>query len=199
MVLFVGLMIFIDASVSQKSTPFIESDLNDLPENKVGLLLGTSKFLQNGKPNPYFYNRMQAAANLYFADKIKYLVLSGDNKSSSYNEPRMMKKELVRLGVPDSVIYLDFAGFRTFDSVLRCRLIFGQKSFTIISQDFHLERAVFIARYFEIEAIGYQAVNVRFHEGIPTRIRESFARAKVYWDIYTGYQPKFLGEKIIIK
>lgn len=196
---FVGIMIIIDSSISRGSASYITSDLKKLPNNKVGLLLGTSKYTSNGQLNPYFYHRIQAAAYLYASGKIKFLILSGDNKNASYNEPRMMKKELIKLGVPDSVIYMDFAGFRTFDSVLRCRLIFDQKSFTIISQGFHLERAVYIARNFEIEAVGYQADNVGFKKGIPTRVREIFARAKVYWDIYTGYQPKFLGEKIIVK
>jgi SanA protein len=101
--------------------------------------------------------------------------------------------------VPDSVIYLDYAGFRTFDSVIRCREIFGQNSITIISQRFHLERAIYISHYFGIGAIGYEAQDVKWSTGFRTKIRENFARVKVFLDIHTGEKPKFLGKKITIK
>ena len=190
---------YIDYRITSKTAPYIQSDVNKIAANKVGLLLGTSKYLSNGKLNPFFQNRIKAAVMLYKAQKIKYLILSGDNRLNSYNEPRMMKKELMKMGIPDSVIYFDFAGFRTFDSVIRCRFIFSQTSFTIISQDFHLERAVFIAHYYGINAVGFGADDVAFHSGLTTRIREYFARVKLVWDIYSGYEPRFLGEKIEVR
>jgi SanA protein len=185
--------------IIRKSSPFIYSRIELVPYNKAGLLLGTSKNFRGGAPNLYFDNRINAAVSLYRAKRIKYLIVSGDNRKASYNEPVMMKKELIRLGVPDMSIILDYAGFRTFDSVIRCREIFSQNSITIISQRFHLERAIYISHYFGIGAIGYEAKDVGWSSGFKTKIRENFARVKVFWDIHTGEKPKFLGKKITIK
>jgi len=173
--------------------------IREVPYNKVGLLLGTSKYNQSGKPNLYFYYRIHAAVVLYKAGRIKFIVVSGDNRALSYNEPITMKKELVKKGIPTEVIFLDYAGFRTYDSIIRCFEIFGQKSFTIISQGFHLERAVFIAHRYGIGAIGYEARDVNYIQGLRTKTREYFARVKVFWDFFTGEKPKFLGKKIEIK
>ena len=110
-----------------------------------------------------------------------------------------MKKELISAGVPDSVIFLDYAGFRTFDSMIRAKEVFGQTKFIVVSQQFHNERAIFIARKYGIEAYGYNAEDVDAYSGIKTKIRELFARVKVFIDVYTNKHPKFLGEKIIIE
>ncbi len=174
-------------------------EISDIPKNKVGLVLGTSSKTVNGNANQYFKYRMQAAAELYKAGKVEYLIVSGDNHLAYYNEPREMKKALIALGVPDSVIYLDYAGFRTFDSVIRAKEIFGQSSATIISQRFHNERAIFIAEHFGINAIGYNANDVSVKVGFKTRLREYLARVKMMLDIYVlRTKPKFLGEKIEI-
>ncbi len=195
----IGLIIICNNLIIQKSNPYIYDDIKLLPFNKVGLILGTSWNFRGGAPNTYFDNRIKAAATLYKAKKIIYLIVSGDNRKASYNEPVMMKKELIKLGVPDASIFLDYAGFRTFDSVIRCREIFGQRSFTIISQRFHLERAVYISHCFGIGAIGFEAKDISWTQGFKTNIREYFARVKVFWDLHTGEKPKFLGEKINIK
>lgn len=101
-------------------------------------------------------------------------------------------------GVPQDKIYLDFAGFRTLDSVLRSKEIFGQQKLIIISQKFHNERAVFLARKNNIEAYGYNAENVNKYAGLKTNLREYFAKAKVYWDLLFGVEPKFGGDKVVI-
>ena len=119
--------------------------VSEIPFSKTGLLLGTSKFLANGYINPYYSYRIKAAAGLMQAKKIKFLIISGDNSQKNYNEPEMMKQDLVALGIDSTKLYLDFAGFRTFDSVIRAKEIFGQDSLTIISQRWHNERAIFIA------------------------------------------------------
>jgi SanA protein len=185
--------------IDTKGKRFIYNSIEKVPANKAGLLLGTSKYIKKGIPNPYFYYRIDAAVKLYRQGKIKNIILSGDNRLMSYNEPMMMKRELLKLGIPDSAIYLDYAGFRTFDSVIRSREIFEQSSITIISQRFHLERAIYIAHHYGIGAIGYEAQNVNFKFGIRTSLREYFARVLVFWDFHSGNQPKFLGEKVIIK
>lgn len=177
----------------------ITSDIRNLPNEKVGLLLGTSKTLDNGNPNPYFVYRIEAAAELYHAGRIKNIIVSGDNSRKNYNEPEDMKNELIKAGVPADKIYEDFAGFRTLDSVVRAKEIFGQNSFIIISQRFHNERAVYIAHQFEIDAYGYNAKDVSQYSGFKTNAREKLARAKVFWDLLFGVEPKFGGEKILIE
>jgi SanA protein len=173
---------------------------NRIPHNRVGLVLGTSANRRDGKPNPYFMYRMQAAADLFRQQKVDFLILSGDNSSRFYNEPAMMKACLARMGIPENRIYLDYAGLRTLDSVVRCQKIFGQSRFTIISQAFHNQRAIFIARHFGIDAVGYNAQDVEGSGGLKTELREVFARVKVFLDLYLlNKQPKYLGEKIEIQ
>lgn len=185
-------------SVSSFSDPYISYDIKDLPSQKVGLLLGTSKRMKNGSNNAYFFNRIDATVKLYEAGKIKYVLISGDNGQKEYNEPEDMKQELVKRGIPSNHIFLDYAGFRTLDSVLRSRDIFGQKSYIVISQEFHNQRAVFLARKYGVEAYGYNAKDVNRNFGFRTKVREYFARTKVYIDLFFGARPKFGGESITI-
>lgn len=174
-------------------------DISDLPENKVGLLLGTSKYLKKDKQNLFYKNRIDAAAKLYYGGKIEFIIASGDNRYENYNEPKIMKSDLIKRGIPSDKIYSDFAGFRTFDSVIRSKKIFGQTKITVISQRFHNLRAVFIAKHFGIDAVAYNAKEVKGIEGIKTRFRELFARIKALSDIYIlQTKPKFLGKKIKI-
>jgi SanA protein len=193
------LLVVCNREIVSKSATSIYSNEDTIPYNKVGLLLGTSKYLSGRIPNPYFFYRISAAVVLYNAHKISFIVVSGDNRRLSYNEPKDMKNELIKNGIPDSVIFLDYAGFRTFDSVIRCNKVFGQDSFTVISQKFHLERAVYIAQYSHIKAIGFEAFDLGMLEGYKTRFREYFARVLVFWDLFTGGRPHFLGEKVVIQ
>lgn len=192
------LIVWANIRISNSVKEYIKNNVAELPECKAGLLLGTSKFLRSGLPNEYFYNRINAAVELFKSGKIKYIIVSGDNSIKEYNEPLDMKNELIKNGVPDSLIYLDYAGFRTFDSVIRAKEIFGQSSYIIISQEFHNQRAVYIARHYDIEAYGYNAKDVSAYMGFKTRMREYFARVKVFVDIILGNEPKFLGEKILL-
>lgn len=179
---------------------FIFSDLRSLPHNKTGLVLGTSKYYRNGKTNDFFINRIRSAVLLYRAKKIDYIIVSGDNRTMQYNEPLQMKKELMKYDIPANRIILDFAGLRTLDSVLRCREIFGQDSFTIISQRFHNKRAVFIARQNGINAVGFNADDVKRFLGLRTHLREILARVNVILDVFIFHKkPHFLGEKIRIE
>lgn len=141
---------------------------------------------------------MDAAEKLYKSGKVKYLILSGDNSHKNYNEPEDMQAELISRGIPADHIFLDYAGFRTLDSVVRAKQIFGQNSFIIVSQQFHNARAVFLARRYGINAYGYNAMDVNKYAGMKTKIREKFARAKVFVDLLLGVDPKFGGEKVQI-
>ena len=111
-------------------------DVAKIPMNKVGLLLGTGKYLSDGRLNLYYQYRLEATKELYDNGKIEFVLISGDNSRKTYNEPQMFKEDLVKLGIPKEKIYLDYAGFRTLDSVIRSNKIFGQNKITIISQRF---------------------------------------------------------------
>lgn len=201
LLLFVAGIIFViyaNWSIGKYSNDFVTKYLEEVPAKKTGLLLGTSKTLSNGNPNAYFFNRIKAAADLYKSGKIQNIIVSGDNSQKDYNEPEEMKNELIKAGVPAERIFEDFAGFRTLDSVVRAKEIFGQNSYIIISQKFHNERAVFLARKNGIEAFGYNAADVNKYAGFKTNAREKLARAKVFWDFIFGVEPKFGGEKILI-
>lgn len=169
--------------------------VEEIPKRKVGLILGTSKGSEK-YPNYYFKYRIEAAAELFHAGKIELILASGDNSRIEYNEPQDMKNALVELGVPDSVIFLDYAGFRTYDSMYRAKAIFGLTSFTVISQQFHNERALFIARNLGIDAIGFNAKDLG---GVNKRymiFREAIARTAAVGDLYVWFKkPYLLGKR----
>lgn len=169
-----------------------------LPKNKVGLVLGTVKYLANGRVNLYYTYRVEAAVKLFKANKIDVILVSGDNGMEGYDEPTEFKKDLLARGIPEDKIFLDYAGFRTLDSMVRVKEIFGQSSVTVISQKFHNERAIYLAKYKGVNAIAFNARDVSGRYGIKVQLREYLARVKVFVDLMLGKQPKFLGEKVNI-
>lgn len=175
------------------------SSTTAIPKNKVGLVLGTSKKLANGRPNLYYEYRIRATLELFKAQKIDFVLVSGDNGSVYYNEPETFKKDLVAGGIPESKIFLDYAGFRTLDSMVRAKTIFGLDSVTVISQKFHTERAIYIAQKKGLNAIGYNAKAISGTPGFKVQFREYFARVKVFIDLLTNKKPKFYGTAIEIK
>lgn len=185
--------------VERSANGKVFNETAEIPYNKVGMLLGTGKILRTGHINLYYKYRIEAAAKLYKAGKIDFILVSGDNSTKYYDEPSTIKKDLIKLGVPSQKIFLDYAGFRTLDSVVRSKEIFGQSNITIISQQFHNERAIFIASQKGINAIGFNARDVSTNYGFKTSLRERFARVKMILDLVFGKKPKFLGEKIEIK
>jgi len=196
---FTGAVAAVNIWVNLKTRNFIFDDVSRLKVNKTGLLLGTSPFMKGGKSNPFFENRIDAAAELYNKGKILNIIVSGDNRAPEYNEPEKMRRQLVKRGIPKNRIYLDSAGLRTLDSVVRCSEVFGQTGFTVISQRFHNQRAVFLARAKGFDAIGFNAKDVNYREGFKTRFREYFARLGAVSDLITYKEPRFLGDKIEIK
>lgn len=198
MVLFVVFVfVWSNVWVYLESKDYVSDDTKALPDTKVGLLLGTSRLGRGGNPNPYFNYRIDAAVDLYNKGKIKHILISGDNGTKEYNEPEDMQAALVARGIPLSCITLDYAGFDTYDSVLRAHHIFGQSKFIVISQHFHNQRAVYIGRRFGLEVWGYDAQD--FKAGIRTQIREYFARVKAYGEVKLGVDPYFLGQKVEIR
>ena len=186
-------------TIDRDTGGLVYADASTIPHNKVGLLLGTSKTLGSGLPNQYFLNRIKAALELFHAGKIDFIVISGDNHKKGYNEPLDMKEALLALGIPENKIVLDYAGFRTYDSIVRLNKIFGQAQFTVISQEFHNRRAVYIARRLGLRAVGFNAVDVDRYHGFKTQTREKLARVKMFADLMVNKQPKFLGQPIEIR
>ncbi len=182
--------------ISQQNVGRIFDKTRQLPYSKVGLLLGTSPRTRKGTASEFFQNRITAAITLYKRGRIDYILASGDNGSIHYNEPIYMQQELVRLGVPPERIVLDYAGFSTLDSVIRARKIFGQEQFTVISQRFHNERALYIARAKGINAFAYNAGAVGGYAGARVLAREVLARVKAVLDVNVFKRaPKFLGNR----
>lgn len=174
----------------------IYSDTHNIPINKVGLLLGTNKYYWNGLENLFYNYRLDATVELYESWKIEYILATGDNGREWYDEATAMHDDLLAKWVPEEKIYLDYAGFRTLDSIVRAREVFGQRSFTIISQKFHVQRALFLAKIYGIDAVGYRAKDVPVSRSPRVWIRERLARVKMMIDIIFWVQPKFLGENI---
>ncbi len=175
------------------------SSLENIPKNRVGLVLGTSKRLISGHANPYYTNRIKATAELYAATKIDFVLVSGDNATIYYNEPSTIKKDLMAEGIPEDKIFLDYAGFRTLDSMVRANVVFGLDSVTVISQKFHNERAIYLANQKGLNAIGFNARDVVGQQGYKVHFREYFARVKVFIDLLLNTEPRFYGNKIEIK
>ena len=175
------------------------SDVSKIPFRRVGLVLGCSQRLSDGRANLFFAYRVAAAAQLFKAHKVDYVIVSGDNHVVGYDEPTDMKTALVRAGVPAERVYCDFAGFRTFDSIVRAKEVFGQKLITVISQEFHNQRAIYIAKAHGVDALGFNAGNVDSFNSFRTRLRERIARVKTVLDVcLLRTHPKFLGPRVEI-
>ena len=193
------LVMFANWLIISRSAPHLYNQANALPPNKVGLVLGTVKALPDGRANLYFLYRIRAAVELYNSGKIDHILVSGDNHRKGYDEPSDMRDALIVKGIPEQRIHLDYAGFRTLDSVVRSKEVFGQENITIISQPFHNQRAVFIAQEYGINAVAYNATDVSGRGGFKTTVREWFAKVKAVLDIYLlRTTPKFLGEPVKI-
>lgn len=189
----------IDYWVTRSTQAQLYTDVQQIPYRKVGLVLGTGKYLGNGQENLFYRYRIEAAVALYKAGKVSFLLVSGDNSRKDYSEPEMMKTDLIAAGVPAEKIFLDFAGFRTLDSIVRCREVFGEDNITIISQAFHNQRALFLANHKEVDAVAYNARDVQGEAGLKVAFREKLARVKLLLDLVFNKQPKFYGEKITIR
>jgi len=192
-------LLILNFYISATSHSYIYNRIEEVPVSKCGLLLGTSKYKIEGGINPFFKNRLDAAAQLFFAGKIEYIIASG-YREKFYNEPEFMISGLKERGVPAERIIPDFEGFRTFDSVVRAKQVFGQKCVTVISQKFHNERAIYIANKIGLKMYGFNADDPEDFDIWHTWLREIFARAKVFIDLnLMDAISSFTNEKFIIK
>lgn len=165
--------------VINSTDAYVKTDAALLPDNEVGLILGTSSYASDGSPSADFQGRIDAAVELYKLGKIQKIIASGANPDSTYNEPKRMREALVEAGVPMELIELDFAGDRTLDSLRNTRDIFGHQRFTVITQKFHAYRAVFLGKRLNLRITVYVAPGTTYRHPI----REIFARAKAVFEI----------------
>ncbi len=188
-------LIATDVYVSTQAASRIYQDVDAIPHRPVAVVLGTSKYI--GKQINLFYPpRLAAAQKIFEKHKVGAIIVSGDNATRYYNEPQTMMNDLTKAGIPHQYVVRDYAGFRTLDSMVRAKEIFGQQSFTIVSQAFHCERAIYIAKQYDIDALCYAADDPPGLGGLKVRLREVLARAKAVLDItLLNKQPKFLGPK----
>jgi SanA protein len=160
----------------------------------VGLVFGTAQWLREGGANPYYQARMETSAELLRLHRVQHLLLSGDNRTRYYNEPISMWRSLRHRNISDRHMTLDYAGFSTFDSVVRAKEVFGADRLMLISQGWHLPRALFIADALGIEATGCAVPDDGVEGEWRLRLREWLARAATFGDLYIwGRKPYFLG------
>ncbi|HVM62132.1 MAG TPA: ElyC/SanA/YdcF family protein [Verrucomicrobiae bacterium] len=191
---------FCNAWVISATRARVYEDPSAVPARDVALVLGARRTTPDGHwANPHFANRIEAAAELYRTGKVKHLLVSGDNHVRGYDEPSDMRDALVAAGVPAEAVVLDYAGFRTLDSVVRAKEVFGQTRLMVVSERFHNYRALFICRHYGIDAVAYDARPVSLRVSTWPAFREWLARVKVVLDLYVlRTRPKFLGTPVQI-
>ena len=206
-----ALMLICNQIVVNNAEGKVFSDIDSIKYNKVGLLLGTTPQARIGRITNYFFiYRIDAAEQLYKAGKIEQILISGDDNSlDGVNETECMRDSLVARGVPANAIILDGKGYRTINSVVNANKVYDLKSFTIISQEFHNERAIYQAEHLGLDLNNLKAYNAKMpksRRAFLTTIREYFARVKMFWDLFIFKESEmpqnsiqsFLGKPIII-
>ncbi|MFO1511312.1 MAG: ElyC/SanA/YdcF family protein [Verrucomicrobiota bacterium] len=190
----IGMMVWADRTCQNAVDGRLHRSVETVPANEVGLVLGTGRTTRKGNPNLHFTQRINAAVELYRSGKVKHLLVSGDNHIASYDEPTEMLNALVAAGVPTDAITCDYAGFRTLDSVVRANSVFGLKKFTIVTEEFHCPRALWIARQRGLDAVAFAAPDLSARWSLQVKARESLARVLCGLDLYVlKRNPKFPG------
>lgn len=183
-----------NAWVIARTSSYIESTVTQCGPERVGVVFGTSNWTRSGLRNPHFHSRMRTAAALIHAGRVEQLLLSGDNRTRAYNEPRVMWQELTRRDVDGEQLTLDFAGFSTFDTLVRAQSVFLLDSAVLITQRWHLPRAVFIGRALGMDVVGCVANDQAVKGEWRLIVREWFARVAMLGDLYIWErEPYFLG------
>lgn len=169
---------------SYKDSTYTPQQIDEIPHFHTALLLGTSKYVRQGGENLYYRYRLEAAHELWKQGIVEEILISGDNRVDNYNEPKTFKEDLMKMGVPDSIIFMDPLGLRTYDSVIRSLEVYGCDSVLIVSQPFQNLRALFIADKKGIFAKAYNASDGAGKEGFNIQFRERLARVKALLDVY---------------
>ncbi len=197
-VIFLAIYIFINLLIFVQARDYMYSNADLIPASYTALVPGASVF-SSGKPSAVLADRLDKAIELWEHKKIKRFLLSGDHAKLHYDEVNNMKAYLVERGIPDSVIFTDHAGFDTYNSMVRAKDIFGVDSLIVVTQEFHLRRAIYIARHKGLVVNGYRADKRRYTSMPYLLFRESFANIKAYLEVMFDAHPIFGGDKIPIK
>ena len=190
---FIGVQIYIVRSAKN----FILTDVTNAPECDAVMVLG-AKVYSNGKPSPLLRDRLDYGYEIYTQGKVKKILLSGDHGQTEYDEVNVMRDYLLERGVPREDIFMDHAGFNTYDSMYRAKAIFGIGSLLVSTQDFHMARSVYIARKLGIDAYGYPCEDKPIYAMGKMKLRESLARVKAVFDVTVKRNPQYLGDAIPI-
>ncbi|RMF46856.1 MAG: hypothetical protein D6755_06065 [Anaerolineae bacterium] len=175
--------------------------LEEVPSHDIAIVFGAGLY-RNGEPTPVLKDRVATAVRLYEAGKVRVLLLSGDNRSVYYNEPEAMRRYALQLGLPEDALVLDYAGLRTYDTCYRARQIFGVRSAILVTQQFHLPRALYLCQKLGIEAAGVPADRQYYRKISRTywQIRETLATLVALWEVHVTHPQPILGtpEPILI-
>ncbi|RXG15750.1 SanA protein [Leeuwenhoekiella aestuarii] len=188
---------YLSYHIRNETEQFIYDDINTIPKTYTALVLGAS-VKSNGELSTMLRDRVESALLLYHRGKVNRFLVSGDNRTTNYNEPVAMKKYLQERGVPEKDIFMDFAGFDTYDSVYRASYIFEVDNAIVVSQRFHLPRAVYIARSMGLNFYGYNGDRREYELESRNRFREVAANVKAWLELLINKEPHFKGDKIPI-
>jgi vancomycin permeability regulator SanA len=170
--------------------------VSDVPVRRVAIVFGAGLW-RNGSPTPVLADRVTQAANLYFAGKVEKLLMSGDNRFVDYNEPEAMRQLALSLGVPNDAIVLDYAGRRTYDTCYRAKAIFKVDQAILVTQAFHMPRAIYLCNRLGVDALGVESDLRTYPKSslLYWNIRELFATAAAWWDVNIGHPVPVLGKQ----
>jgi len=168
--------------------------VDDVPAERVAIVFGAG-LLRDGSAGPVLRDRVETAAQLYQHGNVGKILMSGDNRFVNYNEPEAMRQYALDLGIPDSAIVLDYAGRRTYDTCYRANVIFKVDAAILVTQSFHLPRALFLCNSFGVESTGVEANNTYFRKvsRLYWNVRELFATTQAVWDVYVSKPLPVLG------
>ena len=169
--------------------------VEEVPADRIAIVFGAG-LRRDGTPTAVLRDRVETAARLYLDGKVEKLLMSGDNRFVTYNEPEAMRQYALKIGVPDEAMVLDYAGRRTYDTCYRARVVFGIESAILITQKFHMPRALFVCNALGIQAVGVPSENVYFlkRSRIYWNFREQFATVTAFWDVLFKKPIPVLGE-----
>jgi SanA protein len=189
------LVLFLPRIITSIYAIFRTYSVEDVSANRVAFVFGAG-LRRDGSPTAVLRDRVDTAAQLYFTGKVEKLLLSGDNRVVNYNEPESMRQYARSLGVPEEALVLDYAGRRTYDTCYRAKAIFGVESAILVTQKFHMSRALFTCNVLGVKAVGVEADNYYYlkRSRLYWNVREQFATVGAFWDVYVKRPLPVLGE-----
>lgn len=169
--------------------------VDSVPAKRIAIIFGAGLY-RDGSPTPILRDRVETGARLYLSGKVEKLLMSGDNRFLNYNEPEAMRQYAISLGVPNDAITLDYAGRRTYDTCYRAKAIFGVESALLVTQKFHMPRALFLCNALGLDALGVEANNKNYRNSslVIWNIREQFATFNAFIDIFVDKPTPVLGK-----